>query len=134
MHKKLPETHEFLLHDKEHRLYEGASCNLFVIRDGTLFTAPLESVLPGTMQRVLEQVCEEQGIPVVYDFPKCTEVDRWDAAFLTSTSRVLVPIERVLLEDGKTLVVVPWRSCPLVLTLQRLVREHLRGASTEVFQ
>jgi branched-subunit amino acid aminotransferase/4-amino-4-deoxychorismate lyase len=40
--------------------------------------------------------CASLGIPVVLEAPRLSEIATWDAAFLTSAVRIIVPIERVL--------------------------------------
>ena len=81
-------------------MYEGLSSNFFVIRsDGSLQTAPIDSVLVGTvMKRALNDwKCSE----IVFEHPKISEIDTWKGAFITSTSRLILPIDKIINENGK---------------------------------
>ncbi|KAG0052198.1 hypothetical protein BGZ83_002885 [Gryganskiella cystojenkinii] len=85
-------------------LYEGLSSNFFILdrEKRSLVTAPLEHVLLGTIQKVVLSVCEKEKIPVEFRFPNLKHVDKWEGAFLTSTSRLLLPIKTVVMPDGST--------------------------------
>ena len=93
------ESNEVILCDHDGRLYEGLSSNFFVIRgDGRLQTAPPSEVLMGTvMKRVIEIECEEG---IVFKHPLIEEIDEWQGAFITSTSRLILPIDRIILIDA----------------------------------
>lgn len=97
---KLPESNEIILSDAEGNLHEGLSSNFFVIRsDGSLQTAPIDSILVGTvMKRVLDHwKCSE----IVFEHPKISEIDTWKGAFITSTSRLILPIDKIINDKGK---------------------------------
>jgi len=85
------DVNEVLLSDED-RVFEGLSSNFFCVKNGTLFTAPREAVLRGTIQGVVEQICERERIPVVGEFPLLSQASVWEGAFLTSTSRLVLPI------------------------------------------
>ncbi len=77
-----------LLDDATQDLYEGLSSNLFAF-DGTrqtIVTAPLDSVLKGTILKVVVAVCEEQKIPIEFKFPNLKHLEEWEGAFITSRS------------------------------------------------
>lgn len=79
---------------------EGSSSNLFVVRDRTVLIPPPQEVLAGVTADVVLALARENGIPViVHDLP-VAEVGTWDEAFLTSTSRHVMPLVRI---DGHTL-------------------------------
>jgi branched-subunit amino acid aminotransferase/4-amino-4-deoxychorismate lyase len=136
--KRYPdETHELVLHDDQGRLYEGTSCNFFVVdMNNEIRTAPLTHVLPGTIQLMLAKVCERESIPLRYAFPELQEYQDWKAAFLTSTSRIVVPIRRLIWSDAVTgdeqqKDLQP--DYPIVLRLQSLMHDQLRQDATDVF-
>ena len=105
---KSPQTsNEVILQDIESgRLFEGLSSNLVVIKletDGkyVLETAPLDSVLPGTIQKLVLEYCSKQAFPVSFRHPSRQDLveGKWKAAFLTSTSRILLNIGRVYVPE-----------------------------------
>eukprot|EP00834_Sanchytrium_tribonematis_P008131 NODE_870_length_3391_cov_0.839915.p2 type:complete len:329 gc:universal NODE_870_length_3391_cov_0.839915:1002-16(-) len=75
--------------------YEGLSSNFFVGINQGIQTAPLEVILPGTVQKL---VCE--NFTVEYQFPQITQIYQWDFAMISSTSRLVLPVHRVYFEDS----------------------------------
>lgn len=79
---------------------EGSSSNLFVVRGGTVQVPPPHQVLAGVTADVVMALARHNGIPVVVqDLPQA-EIAAWDEAFLTSTSRHVMPLVRI---DGHSL-------------------------------
>ncbi|KAJ0396345.1 hypothetical protein P43SY_008646 [Pythium insidiosum] len=76
---------ECILHDDSNRLYEGLISNFFVVQDGAIYTAPQDTVLPGSTRAQVLAACDALDIPVVLAAPRLADVPRWRAAFLTST-------------------------------------------------
>ncbi|KAF9276829.1 hypothetical protein BGZ68_009713 [Mortierella alpina] len=108
-----------LLDDASQDLYEGLSSNLFAF-DGarqTIITAPLDSVLKGTILKVVLAVCEEQKIPIEFKFPNLKHFDEWEGAFITSTSRLVLPIETIVLPNGSEKVFGESKVIDLIRTL-----------------
>lgn len=85
--------------DEDGNLYEGLSSNFFVIQqDGSLQTAPIESVLVGTiMKRVLR---DWKFSEIIFEHPNVNEIGIWKGAFITSTSRLILPIHAIIHEKG----------------------------------
>ncbi|MER2599577.1 MAG: aminotransferase class IV [Caldilineales bacterium] len=90
--------HEGLLVNRAGCLTEGASSNLFVIQGGVLCTAPDDEVLAGVTQIEVLRLAVDLGLPVVQCALPLAELASWDEAFLTSTSRHVLPLVRV---DGR---------------------------------
>ncbi|GAP63237.1 branched-chain amino acid aminotransferase [Ardenticatena maritima] len=89
-----PGVFEVLLTDAEGCILEGSSSNFFAVADGLLITAPDETVLKGiTRSRVLA-LAQEEGVPVHFA-PVCPPFERLDEAFITSSSRGVVPVVRI---------------------------------------
>jgi branched-subunit amino acid aminotransferase/4-amino-4-deoxychorismate lyase len=45
------------------------------------------------------QVCAERGVPVVLRAPLLSELGSWQGAFISSTSRLLLPVCEVAYQD-----------------------------------
>jgi branched-subunit amino acid aminotransferase/4-amino-4-deoxychorismate lyase len=99
------ESNEVILSDCDGRLYEGLSSNFFVINaEGNLQTAPLDRVLIGTvMKGILEEFRGDNHHHhhLVLEHANVSEIRNWKGAFITSTSRRVLPVNRILLEDGE---------------------------------
>jgi branched-subunit amino acid aminotransferase/4-amino-4-deoxychorismate lyase len=81
-------------------LPEGTQTNFFAVKGGTLFTAG-EGVLEGTVRRVVLEVCERDGIPVELVPPNVADVMAWEGAFVSSTSRLVLPIDEIEVPRGQ---------------------------------
>lgn len=62
------------------------------VQDGVVHTAG-DGILEGTVRRLVLEVCAEDGVPVVLAPPTLASVATWAGAFLTSTSRLVLPID-----------------------------------------
>jgi branched-chain amino acid aminotransferase len=89
---------EALLLDTEGYVAEGAGENLYIIRDGKIYTPELTSALDGITWRSIQVLCAEHGIPV--EARKLTRDDVYiaDEAFFTGTAAEVTPIREL---DGR---------------------------------
>lgn len=71
---------------------EGLTSNFYVLCDDTLITAR-EGILPGVTRRALLRLARAQGLKIAY-YPPCLG-EPFDEAFLTSSSRGVVPIVQI---------------------------------------
>ncbi|KAF9909220.1 hypothetical protein EC991_008981 [Linnemannia zychae] len=81
------DTNEALLLDEaSQNVYEGLSSNFYAFdREArSVITAPLDSVLQGTILKVVLAVCEQQKIPVQFKFANLKDIDNWEGAFISS--------------------------------------------------
>lgn len=86
--------YEVLLIDQENKITEGSRSNVFFIKDNFLYTAPLPHVLPGTSRKRVLEICHRQQIPVVEERVSYSDLNCFEAAFLTGTSPLVLPIRR----------------------------------------
>jgi len=81
------DTNEALLLNEESQdLYEGLSSN-FCVYDRklqSLVTAPVGTVLQGTILKIVVAVCDQGKIPVQYKFPNLKNIQDWEGAFISS--------------------------------------------------
>lgn len=88
-------VYEVLLVDKDEYVTEGSRSNVFFIKGDTLYTAPLPHVLPGTSRKRVLQICQEDGIKVIEERIPYKDLSFYDAAFITGTSPLVLPIRRI---------------------------------------
>ncbi len=75
---------------------EGSGENLFVVRQGTLFTAPLgNSVLPGITRDSVIRIAKDRGIPVVEQMIPREMLYIADEVFFSGTAAEITPIRSV---------------------------------------
>jgi len=85
---------------------EGSGENLFVVRKGTVYTAPLgNSVLPGITRATAMDLLRELGFPVVEQMIPREMLYIADEVFFTGTAAEITPIrtvDKIAVGDGKT--------------------------------
>ena len=96
---------EAVMRNYRGELTECTQSNLFVVRNGAALTPPLESgLLPGITREFLFELGREASIEVRGQVLRDDDLFSADEAFLTSTTRELVPIVSVddrQIGDGK---------------------------------
>jgi len=112
------DAYEHLLSDPAGRILEGTSSNFFVARAGRLVTAG-EGVLEGITRGIVLELAAQASIEIDLEAPRADQLAHWQEAFLTSSTRGVVPVvaiggERV--GDG--------RPGPLTARLLASYREH----------
>jgi branched-chain amino acid aminotransferase len=87
---------EPVLLNHEGQVAEGASTNVFVVRDGTLVTPPLwAGILGGITREVVLELAATHQIPAREDALELRALFDADEAFLSSTTREVMPIRQV---------------------------------------
>jgi branched-chain amino acid aminotransferase len=89
---------EALLLDAHGFVMEGSGENIFIVRDGVLYTPDLTSALDGITRRTVIQLAEEEGLKIVERRITRDEVYIADEAFFTGTAAEVTPIREV---DGR---------------------------------
>lgn len=87
-------VYEYLLLNKDGRILEGSSSNFYAVRDGTLWTAG-EGILEGVTREMILKLVEELNIPLQLEAPPLTELDRFEEAFISSSSRGIIPVVEI---------------------------------------
>jgi len=91
---------EALLLDVEGFVAEGSGENLFIVRDGVIYTPDLTSALDGITRATVMQLAAEEGMEVVVKRITRDEVYVADEAFFTGTAAEVTPIREV---DGRVI-------------------------------
>ncbi|MDX5299200.1 MAG: branched-chain amino acid transaminase [Gammaproteobacteria bacterium] len=86
---------EALLLDNEGYVAEGSGENIFILRDGILYTPELTSCLDGITRKTIFAFAEELGIPVREKRITRDEVYVADEAFFTGTAAEVLPIREL---------------------------------------
>ena len=91
---------ETLLFNADNQLTEASACNVFIVKDGTVITPPLDNQkLPGiTRQIVLDVLRKDAQIAVEERIVSMEEVSNADEVWITSSSKEIAPITEI---DGK---------------------------------
>jgi branched-chain amino acid aminotransferase len=113
---------EALLLDTEGYVAEGSGENLFIVRDGILYTPELTSALEGITRQSILTLAADCGIPVREKRITRDEVYVADEAFFTGTAAEVTPIREL---DNRS--IGAGRRGPVTEKLQTLFFEHVSG-------
>ncbi len=91
---------EALLLDSEGYVMEGSGENIFIVREGILYTPDLTSALDGITRKTVIALCDELELKVVEKRITRDEVYISDEAFFTGTAAEVTPIREV---DGRAI-------------------------------
>jgi branched-chain amino acid aminotransferase len=91
---------EALLLDAEGYVMEGSGENIFIVRDGVIYSPDLTSALDGITRRTIMQLADELGYKIIEKRITRDEVYIADEAFFTGTAAEVTPIREL---DGRTI-------------------------------
>ncbi len=117
---------EALLLDAEGYVMEGSGENIFIVRDGVIYTPDLTSALDGITRKTVIALAEEIGLKVVEKRITRDEVYIADEAFFTGTAAEVTPIREV---DGR--IVGGGGRGPVTERLQGLYFDQVHGRRDE---
>jgi branched-chain amino acid aminotransferase len=86
---------EALMLDAEGYVMEGSGENIFIVREGVIYTPDLTSALDGITRKSVIKLAEERGYKVVEKRITRDEVYIADEAFFTGTAAEVTPIREV---------------------------------------
>jgi branched-chain amino acid aminotransferase len=86
---------EGLLVDAAGNVREGATSTFYVVQGSNLLLPPPEDILEGVTLQIVLDLAAQAGIPVRRVALPLSGRDGWDEAFLTSTSRHVLPLVRL---------------------------------------
>ncbi len=86
---------EALLLDINGYVAEGPGANIFMEKDGVLYTPPKGHILPGITRDVVMSMAREREVQVVEKFFTTSELLAADTAFFTGTAAEVVPIKSI---------------------------------------
>ncbi|MEM7434982.1 MAG: aminotransferase class IV [Myxococcota bacterium] len=88
-------AHEAIVLGPDGRLLEGASSNLFIVKDGVVRTpTPQPGILVGITRATVLDVCASLGVPVEETEIYPDDLHQADEAFITSSIREVMPVVR----------------------------------------
>lgn len=84
--------HEALLLDAQGFVAEGGAENIFIVKDGKIFTPPTGTILIGITRNTVIQIAEKFGLPVEEELFTPEEIYQADEAFFCGTAVEITPI------------------------------------------
>lgn len=117
---------EALLLDPEGYVAEGSGENIFIIRDGVIYTPELTSCLDGITRATVITIAEGLGYEIIEKRITRDEVYVADEAFFTGTAAEVLPIQEL---DGRT--IGEGKRGPITEKLQSLYFDLVTAKSTQ---
>lgn len=117
---------EALLLDPEGYVAEGSAENVFIVRDGVIFTPDVTSCLDGITRKTVMQLAAELGYTVKEKRITRDEVYIADEAFFTGTAAEVTPLREL---DGRS--IGAGKRGPVTTRLQALYADVVRGKSAK---
>jgi branched-chain amino acid aminotransferase len=118
--------YEYLMLDEEDRILEGSLTNFWAVRGGQVWTAGSD-VLEGITRQILLEVIPAMGIFVNLIAVNKREIPSFDEAFLSGSSRAVVPVVRIAsheIGDGRPGVITR----QILRAYQTYVQDHIETA------
>ncbi len=113
---------EALLLDSEGYVMEGSGENIFIVKNGIVYTPDLTSALDGITRNTIIVLAAEQGLKVIERRITRDEVYIADEAFFTGTAAEVTPIREI---DGRC--IGSGRRGPITEQLQTLFFDQVHG-------
>ena len=113
---------EALLLDDESNISEGSGENLFLVKNGKLFTPDLAASLNGITRKSIISLAQEEGIEVKVKKINLNEILDADELFFTGTAAEVVPIRTV---DQN--IIANGQRGPITTILQKKYFDQVRG-------
>lgn len=117
---------EAMLLDAQGYVTEGSGENIFIVRDGVLYTPDLTSALEGITRDTIVRFAADLGIPLREKRITRDEVYVADEAFFTGTAAEVTPIREI---DGRA--IGNGRRGPLTECLQSMYFDQVHGRRDE---
>lgn len=117
---------EALLLDPEGYVMEGSGENIFIVRDGRIYTPNLTSALNGITRDTIFQLAAESGSTVTEKQITRDEIYIADEAFFTGTAAEVTPIREL---DGR--VIGAGKRGPLTEKLQTMYFDQVHGRRSQ---
>lgn len=113
---------EALLLDVEGYVAEGSGENIFIVKQGKIYTPDLTSCLEGITRASVIELAAEIGIPVIEKRITRDEIYCADEAFFTGTAAEVTPIREL---DNR--IIGPGKRGPITTQIQTLFFDCVKG-------
>ena len=94
---------ESIITNNNQELLEGLTSNFYAVKNNTVWTAKT-GILNGITRKLVLEEADKEGIKIIYNPVKLDDLDKLDEAFITSTSRGVMPvvkIDEITIGNGK---------------------------------
>jgi branched-chain amino acid aminotransferase len=86
---------EVLMINTNGLITEGSRSNIFFVKDKKLYTPHSKLVLKGVTRDKIIELAIQNGIPTVEEKIRIDQIDQFEACFLSSTSKNVLPVKQI---------------------------------------
>jgi len=92
---KKKEAFEVIICDKNGEILEGTTSNFFAVIKNKVFTPPSEKIVEGVTRKIVFGICKSLKIEIKERKIFKKEIENFDEAFLTSTTKKILPVTKI---------------------------------------
>ncbi len=89
------EIYEVVMVNNDGEITEGSRSNIFFIKENKVLSASSELILEGITRKRIFGLVKEMGVPFVETQILLSDLDQYDACFLTGTSPKVLPVAQI---------------------------------------
>lgn len=90
---KNQQADDAILISRNGQISEGTASNVFIVKDGSLFTPPnSHKILPGITRSVIEKIAEQHKMPLVEQELTLNDLENADEIWLSSSTKEAIPV------------------------------------------
>ncbi len=114
--------YEVILVNPDNHITEGSRSNVFFIEDETIFTPPVDLILPGITRDKIFKICMDNNINIREKNIRLREISNYDAAFISGTSPKILPLQFI---DQVTFNTSNALMRKLIRAYDQMIEEHI---------
>lgn len=80
--------------EKDDIVFEGTTSNVFMVKEGQIFT-PRTEILPGITREVILKICMDEGLPMIERDITIDKLYKADEIFLTASNKEVMPVVKI---------------------------------------
>lgn len=88
-------AYESILINRNNIVTEGSRSNVFFIKNKTVYTPNVETVLPGITRKKVIDICKNKEIEIIEKSIPLKTISEFDSMFITGTSRKVLPVKKL---------------------------------------
>lgn len=118
------DCYDGLLINRFGEITEGTRTNFYFTKGKTIYSAPEKDILLGVTRETVLEVARKNGYKSIIDKIKLEDFEKFDGAFVTSTSTKIIPVKSIIIDKNKTLAYPEIN--PEIKTLMKLYDQFLK--------
>ena len=124
---KKNQCYDSLLINRHQEITEGTRTNFYTIKGKTIYSPPEKDILLGVTRDTVLETAQKNGFKLIIKKLKASDLDKFDGAFITSTSTKIMPVKKIVFDCQE--VIYP-EICENIKNLISLYSQFLKQYQT----